>query len=178
MSGKIIVRRYSEAFIKFAEKTIGVDKAVQEIKYLSEIFCGNTDLPAFLLNQEVDNEEKIVSLNKIFSGLISEDTRIFLKLLLEKGRMHYLCEIAEYVVTRYSVKYAEYAELRTAYPVSEEIVNKIRDVLQEKLKKKLNIKTVIDKGLIGGAEIVVGNTVIDGTIKRRLEDVRVLLAAK
>ncbi|MBF0217332.1 MAG: F0F1 ATP synthase subunit delta, partial [Candidatus Omnitrophica bacterium] len=65
--------------------------------------------------------------------------------------------------------------LRTTYPLESDQILMIRDRIAGKIGKKMNFFTRYDPSLLGGVQLVIGNTVMDGSVKRRIEDLRARL---
>jgi len=64
------------------------------------------------------------------------------------------------------------AEVKTAVPLTEEEKNKLVEKLEKKYDKKVLLDDSIEKKLIGGVYVRVGDDVIDGTIKHKLEELK------
>jgi F-type H+-transporting ATPase subunit delta len=56
----------------------------------------------------------------------------------------------------------------SAHPLSEDVLQKLKERLEKKLSKSVNIEPLVDKNILGGLKLIIGNTVIDGSIKARL----------
>jgi len=63
-------------------------------------------------------------------------------------------------------------EIISAVPLTEAQLQKLEERLIRLVKKQLDIKTTVDPSLLGGVRIIVGNTVIDESIKRKLLDMK------
>jgi F-type H+-transporting ATPase subunit delta len=64
------------------------------------------------------------------------------------------------------------AEVRTAFPIGDEQRERLAEALGRATGKHVTVKVVVDPSVIGGAVARVGDTVIDGTIRHRLEKLR------
>ncbi|MBS9777667.1 MAG: F0F1 ATP synthase subunit delta [Gammaproteobacteria bacterium] len=94
----------------------------------------------------------------------------FVRLLAQNKRFTLLPEIAELFIEESNKSNdTVIAEIITAKPLTDESKDKLLAKLTEKYGKKVEASIVIEKALIGGAIIRVGDTVIDGSIKGRLE---------
>ncbi|PIU40992.1 MAG: ATP synthase F1 subunit delta [Candidatus Omnitrophica bacterium CG07_land_8_20_14_0_80_42_15] len=169
MKNKIITKRYSVAFVSYAKDTMGIRKAVDEMKGLKIILSQNPELKSFLENLEITYSEKCEIIDSVLKDF-SEETRQLLKVLLEKGRIKNIVEIADYVRINYGHGEAVNALLKTAYIMELENLQEIKVRIEKNLKKKLNLFLELDPNLLGGIQVIVGNTVIDGSIRRRLDD--------
>ena len=65
----------------------------------------------------------------------------------------------------------------SAFPVEDAALNDISDALQKRFGRKLNLSVQIDASLIGGVRVVVGDEVLDTSVKARLEQMKAALTA-
>jgi len=171
MKEKIISERYAEAFLGYAKPAIGLEKAVEEFKNLKIIFFKNPDFQGFLENLKIIYSEKCAVIESVLKDF-SEETRIFIKVLLEKGRIEDIIEICDYVRTNYSHGEAQDALLKTSYLMDLELIQKIKEKLEDKFKRKIAFHIELDASLLGGIQVTVGNDVLDGSVKRRLDELK------
>lgn len=171
MKEKIIAKRYADAFLSYSKESIGIEKAIEELKEIKIVFSDNPDFAKFLSNLEILFAEKCDFLDKVLKD-ISPESRGFLKLLLEKGRIRSIIDIADYVRINYSYGEALDALLKTTYPLDIELIKEIKTHLEKLMQRKLNLHIELDGNLLGGVELRVNNTVIDGSVRRRIEDLR------
>ena len=69
------------------------------------------------------------------------------------------------------------AVIYTAFPISDSQIQRLKDKLEARFKAKLFFRTVEDRSLIGGVRIVVGDSVLDASVKGSLEKMKQTLAA-
>ena len=62
--------------------------------------------------------------------------------------------------------------MKTAVPLLESEISDLQEKLEKQYNKKIIMATEIDKSLLGGVYVRVGNDVIDGTIKSKLEEMK------
>ena len=172
MKEKVLAKRYAEAFLGFARDTIGMDKAIEELKNLKIVLFENPQLQQFLVNPEIAVADKGKAIDGIFKDNFSQQTRQFLKLLLEKGRIKYVIDICDYVRVTYSHGEAIEGVLKTSYPLDLDLIQKIKSRFEERLQKKINLYLELDPDLLGGIQIRIGNAVIDGSVRRRIDELR------
>ena len=139
------------------------------------VFEDNPDFREFLESLEITTKEKFDIIEKVLSDNFSEELRNFLKLLWEKGRIRLFLDIAEYARINYSHGVEQDALLKTSYPLDTEIIERLKDVLESKLEKRLHLYIELDPELLGGVSVQVGNMIIDGSVRKRLEDLRAKL---
>lgn len=173
MRDKVVSKRYASGFMSFADENIGLEKAFEELEYIKQLVISNPELIRFLENTEIDFTEKQLVIEKVFKAAVSGQTRLFLEFLITKGRIGYIREIAEYSkYIFYNQKGIKRALLNTSTPLDEKSVLLIKERLERKLNKRLELETKIDPSLLGGAQVIAGNIVIDDSVKRKLEELK------
>lgn len=172
MRNKIIAKRYAEGFIDHARPRIGLARCVDDIKAFKWLLRESPDLGLFLRTPEVSREDKCALIDRIFSGNYSEELLTFIKYLVSKGRFDKFNLIAEHIHIYYSHGEGVDAVLRTTFPLELDLIEKIKSKLASRLGKTVNLFLELNPGLLGGVQIVVGNKVIDGSVKHRLEGLR------
>lgn len=173
MSDRRVAKRYAEGFLAFAKDTIGAKSGLEELISLGSILDKNPDLLKFLNNPEIGYPQKADFIEKAFRGFFSEETREFIKLVVEKRRSEEAADIAQEARELYYAEMGiERAVIRSARPLSPELLNSIKNRLEEKSGKKLEVETAVDPSLIGGIQAIVGHVVIDGSIKRKISELR------
>ena len=168
----LVVKRYSEAFMSYAKATIGPEKAVEELKALKILLRSESEFENFFYNPHIAYAQKCEIIDRVAKGYFCEETRNFLKLLLEKGRIEFVIGICDYVRATYSRNGAVDALLRTSYPVDTDVLKTVKAALESRMRKKMNLYLELDPDLLGGMQIRIGNTIIDGSVKRHLSDLK------
>jgi len=168
---------YAEGFLQYAKESIGFDRAMEELAAVRGVFRNNPDLMDLLRNPVIKNSEKTGVIDTVFSSRISEETRNFLKLLLDKGRLDIFFNIAEYARIKYSHPDEIAGVVDTSYILDVGQVERIKEVLEKRFGKKLHLYFNLAPDLLGGIRATVGNIVIDASVKRRLEDLKEKLEA-
>lgn len=169
---KIIVRRYAEAFINTAKGYIGIERIVRELKDFKILLRENPQLETFLNTYEITKNEKSAVLEKVLPKEFSREFKDFLNLLIEKRRIDKIIDVADYVRSSYAHDKEVDALLRCTYPLDLTVIEKIKRSLENKLNKKFNLYLEIDPDLLGCVQVIIGNTIIDGSIKKRLLDLK------
>lgn len=173
----IIERTYAEGFLEYASQTIGFKEGLDEIIAVKGVLRDNPDLKGFLENPAMMKGEKEEMVDKAFADGFSQETRNFLKLLLRKGRIGNFRDIAEYARVKYSHGKEIDAVISASYPLDLDMLESLKAVLENKLRKKLHLYSDLDTDLLGGVKVTVDNIVLDGSVKKRLEDMRDKLMA-
>ena len=174
---EIVSKRYADAFLDAAKGTIGREKCLDELLRAKRIIRDNGPLKEFFENIGMTNSEKEEVVDAVFKDDFNEGTRNFLKLLIEKKRINLFVDIAEYARIHYAHGVEIDALLKTSYPVETETIQRIKDALEKRMNKKIHLYVELDADLVGGAYARIGNIIIDGSVKRRLEDLKEKLYA-
>jgi F-type H+-transporting ATPase subunit delta len=174
-----LIIRYAEGFLEYAKTSIGFEKALEELKKAKDVFRANPEFESFLENPSINYYDKCDCLDKTLTGAFTEEMRNFLKLLLKKGRIEKFASIAEYARIKYSHGERIKALLNTSYMIDETLMGKLKDKMEAKLRSKLQLYVDLEPQMLGGVKLTVGNRIWDGSVRKRLEDLkRKLLAAK
>jgi F-type H+-transporting ATPase subunit delta len=176
----IVVQRYAEAFVAYARQTCGLDKALLDLRNLKNIVMhDNPEFLEFLETPQAAYTQKCEFIDAVLKEEFSAELRQFLKLLLEKRRIDKIGDIVEYIRLTYGHAGKIRALLRTSFPLDLQLLRQIKDKLENKFQKKFMLYIDLDGSLLGGIQLVIGNKVIDGTIKRRLDELhQALMSAR
>jgi len=170
--GEIVTKRYCEAFTDFTKSTIGLERCVEEVKSLKNIITNNREFMELLLSPAITKNEKFKFIDQVLGGNFSQELILFLKLIVEKNRTVWLVNMLDYIRVNYSHGEAVDVVLRSANLLDLETIRKIQEKLQNKLQKKLHFYLELDPSLLAGVAVVIGNTVIDGSLKRRIDELK------
>jgi F-type H+-transporting ATPase subunit delta len=173
-----IARPYAEALFK-AEGT-NPDALSGELQRLAAVASDPT------LRQVADNPK--VSREEVY-GLVtavaaqgaqplSAHATNLLRLLLDNHRLPVLPEIAaQYHALVNSRSGTADAVIHSAFPIEAHQLPEVVAMLEKRFKKKLEASVVVDPSLIGGIRVLVGDEVLDTSVKARLEQMRIALTA-
>ncbi|MCX5681789.1 MAG: ATP synthase F1 subunit delta, partial [Candidatus Omnitrophica bacterium] len=119
---RIVVSRYADAFMKYTRDSIGVEKAIADIKAIRDIMRENQDFQEMLEGPEVPFAEKCEVMDKVLTDGLSDEIKNFLKLLIESNRIKHFRDIAEYIRIKYSYQGEQEAILKTTFPLDLEVI--------------------------------------------------------
>jgi F-type H+-transporting ATPase subunit delta len=177
IKNKVLVSRYAEAFLAFARANCGAAKVLEDLVVVKKIIRDNPGFNDLMNNPEISYLEKSAIIDEAIRDGISDEMRDFLKLLLDKKRFDIFIDVAEYLRVKYSHEGQVDVLLKTAFPLDLGLIERIQAALKKRFKQNLRFYIDLDGSLLGGVQVVIGNTIIDGSIKKRLEDLRARLTA-
>ncbi|MCX5698540.1 MAG: ATP synthase F1 subunit delta [Candidatus Omnitrophica bacterium] len=169
---KAVVSRYAEAFLSFARDNCGENKALEDLVTVKNIIRDNPGFGELLNNPKISYLEKCAIIDEVIQDGPTEEMRNFLKILLEKKRFNIFLEVAEYLRAKYSHQGQVDVLLKTAFPLELDLIKRIEEALKNKFKQSLRFYIDLDGSLLGGVQVVIGNTIIDGSVKKRLAELR------
>ena len=172
MKERLVVKRYAEAFMDFSKDTIGLERAVADFKGLKLLMQANPGFQEILNSLDVSQNEKNDFIDRVLNAPFSNEFRQFLKLLLEKQRVDKIIDIADYVRVAYAHLGETEAILKTSFPLDLGLIQEIKDRLEKKFSRKFRFYIVLDGSMLGGVQVIIGNTIIDGSVRRRLSDLK------
>lgn len=167
-----VASRYAEAVIDLAYQA--GDKVAESIagdlKAVNEVVASTSDFTVILNHPAISSDEKKKLLLNLFEGKVNELTTRLLSLLCDKRRLELLTYIqGEYNDLLRARKNIATATLTSAEPLSDASVASIKTKLMEKLGKQLELDVSVDRSLIGGLVLRVGDQVLDGSLRGKLQ---------
>ena len=165
-------RRYSKAIFEIAEEKNQVKEIYEMLNSAMVLYRTDKEFKNFILNPLIDNEQKKSVLNEIFGKDNSENLNILLY-ILDKGRMNCIKYIvAEYLKIYYRKNRILDVKATFTKELTDEQKKKLIDKLSQKTGKEINLELKIDKDILGGGIIKIGDKIIDGSIRRELDNWR------
>ncbi|MBD7959752.1 MULTISPECIES: F0F1 ATP synthase subunit delta [Comamonas] len=173
-----IARPYAEALFK-ASSVPGVDlnSTVAWVEELAAI-AANPQLRQLADSPKVTVEQVLGVITGVARSALPDAARNFLRVIIENGRLDALPEVAVQfrgIVNR--LNGSSDAVVVSAFPIEEAALNDISTALEKRFGRKLNLSVEIDASLIGGVRVVVGDEVLDTSVKARLEQMKAALTA-
>ena len=167
-----IAKRYAEAVYGVAKEKDKVKEIYDMLNSLMELYINDSEFRNFMLHPLIENSEKKGFLGKIFTDA-DDITMNIIDYLVDKDRI----EIIRYIVSEYlKLYYLENNEVEVTGIFSKELSEEQFDLLKSKLEKKVGKKIIlkieVNKDIIGGGIVKMGDQIIDGSIKRQIENIK------
>jgi F-type H+-transporting ATPase subunit delta len=169
-----IARPYAEALFKATKSDL--DAAAVWVEALQTI-AQNPQLLQFSDNPKVTNEQVFEVMTGVASHVVlPEMAKNFLRTVIENGRLAVLPEIAEqFQVLKNAHSGSSDAMVFSAFTIDGEALADLDATLEKRFARKLNVTVHLQPELIGGIRVVVGDEVLDSSVKARLEQMKVVL---
>lgn len=166
-------KRYALALYQVAEQKGKVEEYLNNLREICNLIYNNKDFYEVIKHPQISTKKKKKMFINIFKGKIDEELLSFLLILIEKDRILYIKEkLNEMEKIHLERNNTLMAIVRTAVPLKEEEASLLKEKLEDKYDKKIEMTTEVDKNLLGGVYVRVGNDVIDGTIKSELDEMK------
>ena len=180
MSDGLIPRRYAKALYKYAVEKQDSQEVYDLLRSLSFKYTALDQLKRAMLNPDVPDEEKGSYMLQLAGGKPGSSLDKFLLLCMRNNRSDYLQKIALAYVDLYrEANEIAHVVITTAVPMPEAELNAIIDIVKKRLgAKTLEIEQKIDPELIGGFTVDINGLVLDASVKRELNDLRLQLHKK
>ncbi len=171
--------RYAASLLQLAVERGELDTIVKDMADIGATLQGSRELVVFLRSPVVNAQQKRAVLKELFDGKVSHTTGMFLDILVKKGREDQIQD----VVAAFKKLYNEHVgivevEVTTASEISSGQENSLKTALEQHTGKKVVINRVVDPSVRGGIKARIGDTVIDGTVQHKLEQLRKSLQVK
>jgi F-type H+-transporting ATPase subunit delta len=170
-----IARPYAEALFQSSRNDLG--GTAQWLEALAAV-AANPQLLGFAENPKVENRQVYDVISDVARTQLPPAGQNFLRLLIENGRLSALPEIArQYREMRNAQSGASDAVVYSAFPISAQQLGTVAQALEKRFGRKLTLTVQEDASLIGGIRVVVGDEVLDTSVKARLEQMKAALTA-
>ncbi len=165
--GTTIARPYAEALFKLSLDE--GEKFNDELNFLATVLQ-DKDLSLYLSNPTVSKDKSKKLVLSVLPENFNQSLKNFFELLVDNSRVVFFEEIIQqfHNLENEHNKILE-AKILSAFELLENQKDSIKKRLEKKFDKKVVLSCIVDKTLIGGVTIIIGDYVVDGSIKRNLE---------
>ncbi|MEA2366083.1 MAG: F-type H+-transporting ATPase subunit delta [Thermoleophilaceae bacterium] len=171
-----IAEVYARSLFEVAKEHDVLDRVHDELGEFAEALSDDRTLQVFLFSPYFSSQEKRDGVSKVVSDA---DERFvnFLELLAERHRMPALFRIKR----EFDAMWADENQLlpvtvTSAVELDEGIVDEIGKRIQDQTGRRVELSSNVDPDVLGGLMVRVGNMVLDGTVRNRLERLRKTVA--
>ncbi len=174
-----IARPYAEALYKAVKASANADIAGATV-WVDELaaIAANPQLQSFADSPKVTTTQVLDLIKGVSQTALPEQATNFLRTVVENGRLTALPEIATQLrALKNAQSGSSDAVVFSAFPIDGAALADLATSLNKRFGRKLNLSVALEPELIGGIRVVVGDEVLDTSVKARLEQMKVALAA-
>ena len=176
MSEKRIAVRYAKSLVNLAEEMKVLDQVKEDMVLVDQVCKENRQLRLVLKSPVILSTNKRIILEKIFADKVSELIVKFFKILSRKNRLGVLPYIADEVVSLYNdLKGYQEATITTSSPLTDSMRKEVEGIVEKASGKKVLLEEVVDKELIGGFVLTMGDQQLDKSIAGNLNRLKIQL---
>jgi len=163
---------YARSLFEVAKEHDKLDEVRDQLAAFADALAETRDLQVFFFSPYFSTAEKVDGLDRVVSG--ADPTVLnFLKLLIEKHRMPVLFRIrANFDALWEEENKLLPVQITSAVELDEGIVKQLGDRISEQTDRKVELSAQVNPDILGGIVVQVGNSVLDASVRNRLEQLR------
>jgi F-type H+-transporting ATPase subunit delta len=171
-----IARPYAEALFQVAGKG-DLKQASEQLDAIAAV-AANAQMRQYADNPKATVEQVFDVITSVVKSPLSDATRNLLRAIIENGRLAALPEVAVQFHALVSERSGvSDATVYSAFPIDAAQLTAVVASLEKRFGRKLTASVQVEPELIGGIRVVVGDEVLDTSVKARLEQMKVALTA-
>jgi F-type H+-transporting ATPase subunit delta len=170
-----IARPYAEALFKASSSDLNAAAVwIEALKNIAE----HPQLLQFADNPNISADQVFDLITGVAQVALPDQAKNFLRTVIENGRLSALPEIAaQFRVMKNAQGGSSDAVVYSAFAIDSAALTDLAATLEKRFARKLNVSVELAPDLIGGIRVVVGDEVLDSSVKARLEQMKVALTA-
>ena len=173
MASAARIDSYALAIYKIAEAEGFLSDTEEELFRFARTFETSDELRSKLSDRSIPVEVRQGVIEDLFAHRALETTAAIVSFLVGIGRVSDLPEIVDrFVEIAAENRQHEVAEVRSAVPLDAAQQERLAAALSRATGKQVEVKVIVDETVLGGIVARIGDTVIDGTVRRRLAQLK------
>ncbi|MEX2256630.1 MAG: ATP synthase F1 subunit delta [Acidimicrobiia bacterium] len=167
------IEAYAKAMLEVASASGHLEGIEDDLFRFARTFEGSDDLRLALTDPQLPIERRIAVIDQLMDGKALQASTALVGMVVAVGQASELPAIVErFVELAASERDHEVAEVRSAIPLDDTQVQRLAAALSKATGKTIEVKVIIDPAVLGGLVARVGDTVIDGTVRHRIEEMK------
>lgn len=173
MSDNRRIAAYADGLFEVAKAEDVVERVEDELFKIARTFESSDELRSTLTDPAIPVERRAGVVEELLAKKAHPLTTASVTFIVGAGRAHDLPAVVDAFVARAAESRSEVvAEVRTPYPLDADRQARLAEALSKATNKRVTVKVIIDPTVLGGVVARVGDTVIDGSVRSRLEQLR------
>jgi F-type H+-transporting ATPase subunit delta len=167
---------YASAFLGIAEAENVLDGFEEELRQLKDALINDLDLKKYLTDPSIETPEKIRFAFKIFGENSTNTIKAAMAAIITMGVVESIEGIYnKFVLLVNKIKTQIMVEVVSVIKLDDKLMKELKKSIDEKTKLDVRLKNVIDKNIIGGLLIKIGDKIIDLSVKSKIDDLKTRL---
>jgi F-type H+-transporting ATPase subunit delta len=167
-----IAQVYSRSLFEVAKEHDVLDTIHDQLGEFADALDSDRDLQVFFFSPYFSSQEKKEGIGKVLEGADERFER-FLELLAERHRMPAVFRIRRALDSLWAKENRLLeVSITSAVPLDEATVSSIGEAVERQTDRKVELNAKVDDDVLGGIVLQVGNTILDASVRNRLERLR------
>jgi F-type H+-transporting ATPase subunit delta len=167
------IQGYARALFEIARAEGTLDEVEDELFRFARLVGASEELRSALTDDQIPAEKRQAIVEDLLGGKATSTTTQLVSMVVGSGRGRDLPAIVDQLVQRAAgSKDLDVAEVRTAIALSDDQQARLKAALENATGKSISLKTVVDASVLGGVVATIGDTVIDDTVRTRIDQLK------
>jgi len=164
---------YARGLFEIARAEGTLDEVEDELFRFARSYESSEALRSALTDEQIPADRRQAVVESLLGGKATPTTTQLVSMVVGSGRARDLPAIIDRLVDRASrSKDLEVANVRVAVPLTEDQQHRLAAALTNATGKQINMKVIVDPSVLGGVVATIGDTVIDGTVRTRIDQLK------
>jgi F-type H+-transporting ATPase subunit delta len=164
---------YARALFEVARAEGTLDEVEDELFRFARSYESSDELRNALTDEQIPSAKRQAIVEDLLGGRATPTTVQLVSMVIGSGRARELPAIVDRLVARASsAKNLELAEVRTAVALSKDQETRLAAAIANATGKQVNLKVIVDPSVLGGVVATIGDTVIDGSVRTRIDQLK------
>ena len=173
MRDETVARNYAETIFELARRNESIQEYGDALGMVAGLLEDDSRFRTFVETPRIDDENKKDVIRKVFRDKAPKQVMNFVLITIDKRRQTLLREIsAEYLLLLDDHLGREHVEVTVARPLDDTTENVVSERLSKMLGKQAIPHIRVKPEILGGLIVRTGDMIYDGSVRRRLEDLR------
>ena len=173
MRDETVARNYAETLFELASRNESIQEYGDALGMVAGLLEDDSRFRTFVETPRIDDETKKDVIRKVFRDKVPKQVMNFVLITIDKRRQTLLREIsAEYLLLLDDHLGREHVEVTVARPLDDTTENVVSERLSKMLGKQAIPHIRVKPEILGGLVVRTGDMIYDGSVRRRLEDLR------
>ncbi|MFN3255651.1 MAG: ATP synthase F1 subunit delta [Ilumatobacter sp.] len=168
-----LIQGYARALFEIARAEGTLDEVEDELFRFARSYESSDELRTALTDEQIPAERRQAIIDDLLGGKATATTTQLIGMVVGSGRSRDLPAIVDQLVSRASgAKMLEVASVRTAVALTADQQARLKAALENATGKSLNLKAVVDPSVVGGVVAIIGDDVIDDSVRTRIDQLK------
>ncbi|WP_018754698.1 F0F1 ATP synthase subunit delta [Paenibacillus terrigena] len=165
----VVAKRYAKALFEVAQQNNNIAQVEEDLKAVVAAIDGNVDITRFLNAPNIDLSVKVDVIHKAVEGKLAEAVISLISVLIKNSRQDTLGAVLQaYIKVAGEALGQDDAVVVSAYALSTPEIELVAGHFGKIVNKKIRVQNVVDKSIIGGIQVRIGDRLYDGSLSGKL----------